>query len=413
MNRITPRNVKMACALVFSLLGLTLFAAVPAQASPIPGVRHFDNPDTASVPARQIRAELRDPARIPQIVGGNNTTAEKYPWQVLITGNGSASCGGSLIHPLVILTAAHCIVDEQGDFYSDPNFYTVTFTAYTGRTLTYAGGTELSISDFWVTNDYNLSTQENDYGFITLSSPAPGARILLAGADEAGTWAAGNKGVVTGYGDTFEAPAGTPGPGSPFLKELTVPILKDSTCGAGNVYGNAFHAASMLCAGYLAGGQDSCQGDSGGPLQVPLETGGYRLAGVVSFGTGCARVNRPGIYTRVGEPAISSRIANFANEYENSLGLPANLKFKVVGSGAKAQGCAAATADASKKIDKALKAQKQLKRANKAVKRARHRSASKLRAAKKRQRKAKRKFNYLRDRANASYDHYASLCGVS
>ncbi len=412
MNRFTPHAGRAACALATSILGLTLLAAAPAQASPNSGFRHFDNPHADSVPASKVRAELRDPARIPQIVGGNYTNAEKYPWQVQINGNSLESCGGSLIHPLVILTAAHCIVDEEGNFYSDPNFYDISFSAYTGRTLTYAGGTELSISDFWVTSDYVPKSQENDYGFITLSSPVFTPRILLAGPEETGTWAAGVKAVVTGYGDTFEAPAGA-GAGSPFLKELTVPVIRDSVCGAGNVYGNSFHRASMLCAGYLEGGRDSCQGDSGGPLQVPLETGGYRLAGVVSFGLGCARVNRPGVYTRVGEPAISSRIAKFADEYEDSLGLSAGNRYKVVGGGGTAPGCSAATTTASKLIKKALKAKKRLKWANRNVKRARSRSAFRLRSAEKRQRRARRNFKALRRRANDAYDRYTSLCGVS
>ncbi|MGK2932786.1 MAG: serine protease [Solirubrobacterales bacterium] len=413
MNRFTPSTAGKACSIVISLLVLCLFGAVPADASPISGVRHFDNPHAAPVPDSEVRAGLRDPDRIPQIVGGSNTTAEKYPWMVQIEGNSFESCGGSLIHPLIILTAAHCIVDEEGDFYSDPDFYDITFTAYTGRTLTYSGGTELEISDFWVTEDYIPSTQENDYGYITLSSAAPGPRILLAGPDEGGTWAAGTEAVVTGYGDTFEAPAGTAVAGSPFLKELVVPVISDSTCRSGNVYGSSFHSDSMLCAGYLSGGQDSCQGDSGGPLQVPLETGGHRQAGVVSFGAGCARKNRPGIYTRVGEPAISTRIARFANEFENSLGISGGQRNEVVGGGETTTGCSAATRAASQKVNKALKAKKNLKRANRAVKRARYRSGFALPSAKKRQRKAKRQFNVLRRQANAAYDRYAILCNVS
>lgn len=264
-----------------------------------------------------------------------------------------------------------------------------------------------------MSGDHVPSTQEHDYGFITLSSPAPATRILLAGPDETGTWAPGTKAVVTGYGDTFETSADTPGAGSLFLRELVVPVIRDSTCRSGSVYGGAFHSDSMLCAGYLAGGQDSCQGDSGGPLQVPLQAGGYRQAGVVSFGAGCARKNRPGVYTRVGAPAISSQIARFADEYENSLELPAGQKYKVVGGGATAVGCAAATRTASQKINKALRAKKKLKRANLAMKRARFRSAPALRPARKRQRKAMRRFNVLRNRANAAYHRYAALCNIS
>ncbi|MBK8294218.1 MAG: serine protease [Solirubrobacterales bacterium] len=407
---------KLAAKLIVAVCGLALLTAAsapaaPSQAaSPVPGFRHFANPGAVSVPPAQVNKALNDPARIPQIVGGNSTSAAKYPWQVQIDGNGAEACGGSLIHPMIILTAGHCIVDEDGDFFSDPSFYNVTFSAFTGRTQTSAGGTELSISDFWVSSNYVPSTQQNDYGFITLSSPAPGARILLAGADETSNWAAGRNAVVTGYGDTFEAPDGVDA-GSQVLKELTVPIIKDSTCGSASVYGGSYHPDSMLCAGYLQGGQDSCQGDSGGPLQAPLESGGYRQVGIVSFGVGCARPNRPGIYTRVGNPAISSDIANFAVLIEDEVGL--TTRFKVVGGGATTASCNAATSAASKRIKKALKAQKKMKRANRAVKRARFRSARKFRAAKRRQQKAKRKFRVLRRKANVAYDKYASVCGVS
>jgi secreted trypsin-like serine protease len=77
-----------------------------------------------------------------------------------------------------------------------------------------------------------------------------------------------------------------------------VPLLSPATCAAITAYGSNI-TTNMLCAGYEQGGKDSCQGDSGGPLVVPNNSGGYTLAGVVSWGNQCALADNPGVYTRV------------------------------------------------------------------------------------------------------------------
>ena len=78
-----------------------------------------------------------------------------------------------------------------------------------------------------------------------------------------------------------------------------MPVLTQQEC-RDSKYGAAAITDNMICAGFLEGGKDSCQGDSGGPMHVAFgNTTQYQLAGIVSWGEGCARPNAPGVYTRV------------------------------------------------------------------------------------------------------------------
>lgn len=83
------------------------------------------------------------------------------------------------------------------------------------------------------------------------------------------------------------------------LQQLVVKIIGAEFCKRPDWYGARFNERLMLCAGYAEGQKDSCSGDSGGPLQCLSASGRWKLAGVVSFGTGCARSKKPGVYTKV------------------------------------------------------------------------------------------------------------------
>jgi hypothetical protein len=298
----------------------------------------------------------------PRIVGGSTTTIQTYPWQVSLAidsrfgSNDFARhvCGGELLTSRIVQTAAHCVFNTDPDCgpfqvtgnpantvctgfndpggdntsFADPNDIDVTL----GRTtLSASGGEELNTEGVYMDGRYNPGTDDFDLAWIGLSASSAQPTIKIAGPDEGALWAPGAPSVVSGWGATSSG-----GPGSPTLKAATTPIIPDSTCGSGSVYGSSFHPATMVCAGVLAGGTDSCQGDSGGPLQAPGFVGRtpvQRLVGVVSWGVGCASPNRPGVYVRIASPSLSGTAQGATDFIEADLGLAD--AGPVVGSGAK------------------------------------------------------------------------------
>jgi secreted trypsin-like serine protease len=100
-------------------------------------------------------------------------------------------------------------------------------------------------------------------------------------------YATGATARILGWGTTSEN-----GSSSNQLRTATVPIVSDTSCKSS--YGSDFIATDMVCAGYTSGGVDTCQGDSGGPLLI-----GGVLAGITSWGEGCAEAGYPGVYSRL------------------------------------------------------------------------------------------------------------------
>ncbi|HZB05422.1 MAG TPA: trypsin-like serine protease, partial [Thermoleophilaceae bacterium] len=180
------------------------------------------------------------------------------------------------------------------------------------------GGSVLDVSSYADHPSYSSSTDRFDAAVLELATSgvaAGGQTLSLIGEEGSGDdalWAPGKLLAISGWGATSEG-----GSVTDQLREAQVPRIADSTCGQSDFYGSAFDPATMVCAGPAAGGVDTCQGDSGGPLaastQDPLPVSQnnpsqWRLAGITSWGQGCARAKKPGVYTRVAAPAIRNWI---------------------------------------------------------------------------------------------------------
>jgi hypothetical protein len=251
-----------------------------------------------------------------QIVGGAPADPGEWPWQVALI-NGSATefyysqfCGGSLISSQWVLTAAHCVVNSNGAPVA-PSSVDIVAGIY-NLSSPAAGYQRRDISQIIIHPDFNKTTLNNDVALLRLASP-----VTLGGSGAAATAAiplvsaslgdlAGTDSWTTGWGYTESSPAF---PSQ--LYEVTVPIVTNTQCNTS--YGGAI-TPSMLCAGLPEGGKDTCQGDSGGPLAVYLN-GQWQLAGVVSWGNGCADPGFYGVYARVSSfiPWIQANATVFAD----------------------------------------------------------------------------------------------------
>lgn len=226
-----------------------------------------------------------------RIVGGTDTNIEQVPWQVsLQTPGGFHFCGGSIVDDEWILTAAHCI-----DGQSPASLRVVA--GITRQSQTNAEGQIRNVSQIIEFPGYQQPTQGRDIALLRLSdaldlSSGRASAIEIATPADLAQTDAGTDALVSGWG-TLAAGGSSPNT----LQSVVVPIISNGQADA--AYTNVAITSDQIGAGFLGvGGKDSCQGDSGGPLVVDSPEGPL-LAGVVSWGFGCADARFPGMYARV------------------------------------------------------------------------------------------------------------------
>jgi trypsin len=214
-----------------------------------------------------------------QIVGGSRASIADHPYVVyLTTPDGFQFCGGTLVDDNKVVTAAHCTAGKE------PSAIAVV----AGREDKESGaGVTSAVRAIWVHPQFTDVRSGADVSVLTLEDRLPYETLPLAEKENTALYAAGQPGLILGWGRT--AADGQP---SRYLLQASVPLMTDPDCLKSY---SAYKAEAMVCAGVPQGGVDSCQGDSGGPLIVA-----GRLAGVTSWGEGCAAPGKPGVYTRLG-----------------------------------------------------------------------------------------------------------------
>lgn len=218
------------------------------------------------------------------IVGGDEAVVGEFPYFVEMEG-----CGGALITPDTVLFAAHCgVVTGNQVIISSSHRYTLEGDAHARFCADWVQ------HPGWVSNQGGLLNW--DFALCKLDRPVANLRPgNTLNWEDTPSLDEGDSLIVMGYGFLYEGGARPSN-----IHKVEVPYVTNQRCSQPDMYGGLI-TDQMLCAGLEEGGKDACQGDSGGPIVKRGANGVDYHVGVVSFGDGCARASKPGVYARTSE----------------------------------------------------------------------------------------------------------------
>ncbi|CAH3103831.1 unnamed protein product, partial [Pocillopora meandrina] len=235
---------------------------------------------------------------VSRVIGGVNANPGSWPWQIaLLRGSGkSFSCGGSLITPEWVVTAAHCISRGQPGSY-----YTIRLGDH-NRHVNEGTEEDIPAKRVIVHPDYNKIPIDSDIALIQLSKPATlNARVktvCLPSQDE--VVPTSSRCFITGWGKIKH-----PGSSHHILQQANLPPVTNSECAkklASSPGSSLQITQNMICAGVSGTILSGCHGDSGGPYVCQTSAGNWVLQGAVSWGSPrCSAAERYTVFARVGK----------------------------------------------------------------------------------------------------------------
>lgn len=242
--------------------------------------------------------EFKPSMPIAKVAGGQTASPGSQPWTSSIRVKGNTRsfhwCGAIFVAEFYFLTAAHCVEDYPKDV------YTVRVGDW-DQDVEDIDEQEFSIQSVHFHPEFNVGAYLNNDIAVIRIKPVNGKGVKVTSRVKPAclptlstSYKPGMECTISGWGSLGQGSGGY----SRRLQAATVPILETSKCIQKHVYGPDKLTSGMFCAGFLSGGIDSCQGDSGGPMVCNIR-GKNHLLGVISWGYGCGRANKPGVYTRV------------------------------------------------------------------------------------------------------------------